>query len=381
MPRSDELRKRRVALVLQGGGALGAYQAGVYEALHEHGLSLDWVVGTSIGAINAAIIAGNPLHARVPRLREFWHAVACDDALDMRSAFDAARHFNTWLVTLNAVTQGVPGFFSPRVPGAFAAGLAVPADSASYYDTGALAATLGRLVDFRHLSSAGAMRLTVGAVHVTTGKLVSFDSARQALGIEHVMASGALPPGFAPVRIDGELYWDGGLYSNTPLELVLDDEPRTDTLCFMVDLWRGDGPEPRTLGEVQTRQKDVMFASRSTRHIEAYRRLHDLRHAVRVLHAGLAPELRDSPAMRSLGAVGCDTTMHIVRLTYPGRDWGMASKDINFSRGSIEWRWRQGQRDAARAIERAGWLAPAPAGTGLVVHELPVETGDSDDRR
>jgi len=381
MPRSDELRKRRVALVLQGGGALGAYQAGVYEALHRHHLAPDWVVGTSIGAINAALIAGNPPPARVARLREFWQGVACDDALDMHSTLDAVRQYNTWLTTLGTMAQGVPGFFAPRVPGAFAAGLAVPPQAASYYDTAALAATLGRLVDFGHLASAGAMRLTVAAVHVTTGKLVAFDSAHQALGVEHVMASGALPPGFAPVCIDGELYWDGGLYSNTPLELVLDDEPRTDTLCFMVDLWRGDGPAPRTLGEVQARQKDVMYASRSTRHIEAYRRMHDLRHAVRVLHAALPPELRNSPEMRKFGEVGCDTTMHIVRLTYPGRDWGMASKDINFSRGSLEWRWQQGLRDAERAIEQAGWLAPAPADTGLVVHEFPVATGDTDDRR
>jgi len=375
-----QAQRRRVALVLQGGGALGAYQAGVYEALHEHGLAPNWVVGTSIGAINAALIAGNVPGARLPRLREFWHGVAQNDALDMRQALDPARQFNTWLATANVLTRGVPGFFSPRVPNPFAAGLPVEPATASFYDTGALAATLARLVDFGHLAAPGAMRLTVGAVQVTSGNLVNFDSARQALGVEHVMASGALPPGFAPVRIDGKLYWDGGLYSNTPLDLVLDDEPRVDTLCFMVDLWRGDGPEPRTLADVQTRQKDVMFASRSRRHIESYRRLHELRRAVRALHSRLPLKLRDTPEMRALGAVGCDTTMHIVRLTYPGRDWQMASKDINFSRGSIDWRWQHGLRDARHAIEHAGWLAPVPPRTGVVVHELPVATGDRDDR-
>jgi len=204
---------------------------------------------------------------------------------------------------------------------------------------------------------------------------VAFDSARQRLSAEHVMASGALPPGFPPVRIDGELYWDGGLYSNTPLELVLEDEPRRDTLCFMVELWRGNGPEPGSLGEVQTRQKDIVFASRSTRHIEAYRRMHDLRHAVRTLYAALPPELRESPELRSLGSVGCGTTMHIVRLVYPGHDWKMASKDVNFSRGSIEWRWQQGLRDAERALARAPWQEAVSPEAGVLVHELPEESG------
>ena len=369
----DKTRKRRVALVLQGGGALGAYQAGVYEALHRHHVVPDWVVGTSIGAINAALIAGNPPQARVARLREFWRGVACDDALDLRNAPDALRRYSTWLTTLGTVAQGVPGFFAPRVPGAFAAGLSVPPQAASFYDTDALAATLERLVDFKHLASPEAMRLTVAAVQVTTGKLVSFDSAHQSLSAQHVMASGALPPGFPPVRIDAELYWDGGLYSNTPLELVLEDEPRCDTLCFMVELWRGDGPEPRSLGEVQTRQKDIVFASRSTRHIEAYRRLHDLRHAVRALYAALPAERRDAPALRKFGAVGCGTTMHIVRLIYPGHDWKMASKDVNFSRGSLEWRWQQGLRDAERVLAQAPWLAPVAPDAGVVVHEPTAE--------
>ncbi|MGE5131119.1 MAG: patatin-like phospholipase family protein [Sphingomonadaceae bacterium] len=373
MPSRDETRKRRVALVLQGGGALGAYQAGVYEALHRHHVVPDWVVGTSIGAINAALIAGNPPEARVARLREFWHCVACDDALDLHSAPDALRRYSTWLTTLGTVAQGVPGFFAPRLPGAFATGLAVPPQAASFYDTEPLAGTLARLVDFGHLASADAMRLTVAAVQVTTGKLVAFDSARQRLSVEHVMASGALPPGFPPVRIEDELYWDGGLYSNTPLELVLEDEPRSDTLCFMVELWRGSGPEPRSLGEVQTRQKDIVFASRSTRHIEAYRRMHGLRHAVRTLYAALPAEQRASPELRDLGSVGCGTSMHIVRLIYPGHDWKMASKDVNFSRGSIQWRWQQGLRDAERVLAQAPWEAPVSPEAGVLVHELAEE--------
>jgi NTE family protein len=246
----------------------------------------------------------------------------------------------------------------------------VAPELASIYDTGELAVTLAGLVDFAHLRAPDAIRLTVNAMCVTTGEFASFDSARQVVGIEHVMASSALPPGFPPVRIDGHLYWDGGLYSNTPLEVVLDDEPQVDTLCFIVDLWRVEGPEPRTLDEVRTRQKDVAYASRSQRHIEEYRRLHGLRNALHALHARMPPKLRDSPKVLELAHSECHTTMHIVHLLYAGQDWQMSGKDVNFSRGSIEWRWQQGYADASRAAEQAPWLSPQPPDIGVIVHEL-----------
>ncbi|HJW55659.1 MAG TPA: patatin-like phospholipase family protein [Burkholderiaceae bacterium] len=363
----------RVALVLQGGGAMGAYQAGVYQALHEYDLAPDWVVGTSIGAINAAIIAGNHRGVRLARLKEFWHGIAHPDLLDMRRVADPMRKFNTWLATADATMRGVPGFFVPRPLNPFCAGLPVPPEAASFYDTRDLAATLEKLVDFPYLNTPGGMRLTVNAMRVTTGALASFDSQSHALGIEHILASGALPPGFPPVRIDGELYWDGGLFSNTPLETVLDEEPQVDTLCFMVDLWSAKGPEPHTLEEVQTRQKDVMYASRSRRHIDNYLRTHQLRRIARALYNQLPPESKHALPPEDLAAIGTDTTMHIVRLVYAGRDWHMASKDINFSLGSIEWRWEQGYRDATRAIEHAGWTSFVPAETGVIVHELTSE--------
>jgi len=370
MKTKTDRSKQRIALVLQGGGALGAYQAGIYQALHEHELTPDWVVGTSIGAINAAIIAGNPYAQRLTRLREFWDRVSHDDNLDLARIPDQARQFNSWLATLDAMTRGVPGFFTPRLFSLFPAGLAVPPEAASFYDTGALSETLKSLVDFDYINAARGMRLTVNAVKVTSGDLVSFDSAKRALGVEHIMASGALPPGFSAVRIDGELYWDGGLYSNTPLETVLNDAPHANTLCFMVDLWSAEGPEPTTLDEVETRQKDVMFASRSKRHIDAYLQTHKLQHTVRDLYDRLPDELQSKTDDDVLAALGCATTMHIVRLPYAGRDWHMASKDINFSRGSIAWRWDQGYRDASRAIEQAGWLAATPKDVGVIVHEL-----------
>ncbi|MGE5469542.1 MAG: patatin-like phospholipase family protein [Bacteroidota bacterium] len=373
--RHDKRAGKRIALVLQGGGALGAYQAGVFQGLQEHGLTPDWVVGTSIGAVTAALIAGNPPTACLDRIRDFWDLVKHQDLFDMRRLPDAARRFNTWLSTLHAVVEGVPGFFTPRPFNPFANGLQVDSELASFYDTGGLAETLSRLVDFEYLQSSSAIRLTVNAMCVTTGELASFDSATQRIGVEHVMASSALPPGFPPVRIDGLLYWDGGLYSNTPIDIVLDDEPRVDTLCFMVDLWRAEGPEPRTFDEVQTRQKDVMFASRSRRHIEEYRRLHDLRNALHAMHLSLPQELRQVPKLQELAEAACDTTMHIVHLPYAGQDWHMAGKDINFSSGSLEWRWEQGYRDAGQAAEQAAWLAPQPPEIGVVVHELAPGRG------
>jgi NTE family protein len=369
----------RVALVLQGGGALGAYQAGVYQALHEHGLTPDWVVGTSIGAINAALIAGNERATRLAQLKAFWDEVAHQDLLDMRKVPDEARRFNTMLTTLDSITKGVPGFYAPRWPNLFSAGCTVQAEAASFYDTSALEETLTRLVDLQCLNASSGIRMTVSAMKVTCGSLDNFDTAHQAVGIKHVMASGALPPGFPPVRIDGELYWDGGLYSNTPLETVLADEPRTDTICFMVDLWSAQGPEPITLEQVYTRQKDVLYASRSRRHIDAYLRGHKLRRMVRMLREKVPDAMLSAEELEELNKVGTDTTIHIVRLAYAGRDWQMASKDLNFSKGSIEWRWEQGYQDALRAVEHAAWLNETAEGAGVLVHELmPIPESGSE---
>jgi len=360
----------RVVLVLQGGGALGAYQAGVYQAMHEHGLTPDWVVGTSIGALNGALIAGNERANRLPRIKEFWDRVAHRDLFDMRRLPDSARRFNIWLNTLDSAFRGVPGFYTMRWFNPFAAGLPVEAEDASFYDTNPLEETLRQLVDLRCLNETCRIRLTVSAIKVTCGHLDNFDTAHQYVDLRHIMASGAMPPGFPPVRIDGDLYWDGGLYSNTPLETVLTDEPRVDTVCFMVDLWSANGPEPQSIEQVQTRQKDVVFASRSDRHIDAYLRGHKLRRLIRILRAKLPAGTLTPEEVEELDRVGRDTTLHIVRLAYAGRDWQMASKDINFSKGSIEWRWQQGYQDALRAIEIGAWRTAVPEEAGVLVHEI-----------
>jgi NTE family protein len=361
----------RVVLVLQGGGALGAYQAGVYQALDEHGLMPDWIVGTSIGAVNAALIAGNPHAQRLQRVRAFWERVAHPDGIDMAAITDAQRRAQIHVNTVDTVMRGVPGFFAPRWLSGFALGLAVAPEDASFYDTAPLDETLRQLVDFDYLNESGGTRMTVSAVNVTSGQFTQFDTHHMRVGPEHVRASGSLPPGFAPVRIGGELFWDGGLYSNTPLEAVLDELPQGDTLCFMVDLWSAAGAAPVTYDEVRTRQKDVTYASRAERQLADYRRAHNLQCRLRDLYDRLPPAQRRADDEREMAALGCGCVLHIVRLRYAGRDWHMASKDINFSRGSIEWRWEQGYKDAQHAMAHAGWLHGVAAGEAVIVHEAP----------
>lgn len=361
----------RIVLVLQGGGALGAYQAGVYQALHEHDLVPDWIVGTSIGAINAALIAGNEKSHRLQRVKAFWDRIAHPDGVDMSRVADSQRRTNIWFNTIDTFMRGAPGFFTPRWFSGFPLGMTVEPEQASFYDTTALRGTLEELVDFDYLNANGGMRLTVNAVNVCTGELAHFDSLKGDLCADHVRASCSLPPAFPPVRIEGELYWDGGLYSNTPLESVLKELPEGDTLCFMVDLWSAKGAEPVTMDEVYTRQKDVMYASRSKRHIDDYLSTHEMQRKLREMHGRMAAQERTPEDDAALAALGCDSTLHIVRLPYAGHDWHMAAKDVNFSKGSIEWRWDQGYRDAQRALKHAGWLKMITEDIAVVVHELP----------
>jgi len=360
---------RRLALVLQGGGALGAYQAGVYQALREADHGPDWIAGTSIGAINAAIIAGNEPAHQVDRLRDFWQAIS---SLDIAGADQMPPEFrrghSLWHAAM-AVLGGQTGFFSPRpgMPaGAFIEG---EPETAGLYDVSRLRKTLQGLVDFELLNRSG-IRVSLGAVHVTSGQMVYFDTTDGPIGAEHVLASGALPPGFPPVRIKGELYWDGGIYSNTPITVVLDDEPREDTLCFMVDLWSPAGEEPRSIIEAETRHKDILYASRSGRHIEEFRQKHNLRRALRDVFDAVPAETCAERHLEGLGMLGCSKTMNIVSLVYPGQPWEMPTKDIDFSASAIRTHWDAGYGDAMSVIERADWLKPVAPHVGVTVHTV-----------
>jgi NTE family protein len=359
----------QIVLVLQGGGALGAYHGGVYEAIHEAGFEPDWVIGTSIGAINGALIAANAPEARLARLREFWKRAEQDAPLDGQTFWPQLGDAFAHLFTL---ARGVPGFFVPRLPSPGGLTAPVGVDFASYYSTAPLRETLGELLDFTAVGKP--VRLTMGAVRVTKGEMRYFDSRRMALTLEHVMASGALPPAFPAVRIGEEAYWDGGVYSNTPIEVVFDDDPRRDSLIFAANVWQPTGHEPQSIWQVLGRQKDIQYASRADSHIAKEKQIHHLRRVIRELAKHLPAEKQETDECRRLGAWGCQTTMHIVRLLAPALASEDYWKDIDFSASGIRARWQAGLRDARQMIERAPWRDPVDPMQGVVVHELSART-------
>lgn len=361
----------QIVLVLQGGGALGAYQLGVYQSLHEAGLEPDWVIGTSIGAINGAIIAGNRFEDRLVRLRELWQRVGQAPSFPGWPYWPGIREAFAEFATL---AQGIAGFCRPRAPVWGGVQAKVGIEHASYYSSAPMRETLCELVDFGALN-AGHPRLTIGAVHVGSGAMRYFDSRHEALDVEHVMASGALPPGLPAVRVRGEPYWDGGLYSNTPLEAVLDDNPRRDSLIFSVNVWQQTGHEPASIWQAMARQKDIQYASRADSHIARQKQIHHLRHVIRELARRMPEDERDSQEGRELASWGCHTTMHLVRLLAPQLDGEDYMKDLDFSEAGIRWRREAGLADARRIIERAPWETPVDPMEGIIVHELSARTG------
>jgi NTE family protein len=361
----DEISKLgQIVLVLQGGGALGAYQIGVYQALHEAGITPDWVVGTSIGAINAALIAGGPRSDSIERLGEFWKRVEHGRFLGapLPNWFAAAAR------NMMAVTNGIPAFFRPNPAAFISAHSPLGAENAGYYSVAPLNETLAELVDFVAINE-GPMRLTVGASNVQTSEMTYFDSRDQALDLRHVMASGALPPAFPAVRIDDQLYWDGGILSNTPVEVVFDDNPRKDAMVFAVHLWNPHGPEPETIWEVMNRQKDVQYSSRAATHIKRQRQLHRLRHVVAELAAMVPQSTEKTNQFAELASYGCTTRMHVIRLLAPALDYEDHAKDVDFSPDGIAQRWEAGYRHTNETLAKAPWRGDFDPTEGFILHE------------
>lgn len=352
-------------LALQGGGALGAYQAGVYQALHETGIEPDWVIGTSIGAINAAIIAGSAKSDRLAHLREFWKRVSCGNIFDSMLPAHMARSMSNF----GAVTQGISGFFSPNLMAFVSPYAQLAPEEAGYYSVDPLRDTLADLVDFDRINAPDKMRLTVGAASVTTSDMAYFDSRDRLIDMRHVTASGALPPAFPPVRIDGELYWDGGILSNTPVEAVFDDNPRRNSMIYSVHIWNSHGPEPTNIHDVMNRHKDVLYSSRSASHIQRQRQIHELRHVVNQLTALIPDAVRYTPETRALTAYGCQTRMHVIRLLAPTLDNEDHSKDLDFSRLGIAARWEAGYAHTSRTLEKGPWRDAFDPLEGFVLHE------------
>ncbi|MGA0601391.1 patatin-like phospholipase family protein [Caulobacter sp. KR2-114] len=361
----DKARVGQVVLVFQGGGALGAYQAGVYQALHEAGIEPDWVIGTSIGAINASLIAGNAPEDRLPRLREFWRRMKHSALTQLAGALPG---FGAAAANGLTVATGLPAFFQPNLWAFLGGQVPLGAEAAGYYSTSPLERTLTELIDPQKLNR-GAPRLTVGAANVQTGEMRYFDSRETELSVRHVMASGALPPAFPAVRIDGELYWDGGILSNTPVEAVFDDNPRRSGLVFAVHVWSPNGPEPDSIVKVMSRQKDLQYASRAASHIARQKQIHRLRRIIATLAQALPEETRQRADLKALAAYGCLTTMHVVRLLAPPLQGEDHAKDIDFSPDGIRNRWDAGYTDTVRVLAQAPWTRQGDPTEGFILHE------------
>jgi NTE family protein len=386
VPASVAARYPVVALVLQGGGALGSYQAGVFEGLHEAGVEPNWVAGISIGALNAAVIAGNPRERRVEQLRAFWETICRPPLLPASPLNLAGELFEPWLRAMEAaweqgitainageawraLTEGQNGFFVPRVPPPWARLRPGPAE-ASWYDTTPLRDTLLRFVDFDLLNHRASMRVSVGAVDVATGNFEYFDNRRGALGPEHFMASGALPPGFPPVRIGERWYWDGGLVSNTPLSVVLGEVPGQDALVFQVDLWSARGVVPRDLNEVANRQKDIQYSSRTRMVTTMLATEQSQAKLLREVLELVPPARRAHPAFARAERAASDRRVNVVHLIYDDKDSEGHFKDYQFSALTMRDHWRSGLGDLQRTLAHPDWLDRPTQ------HEAPFVTHD-----
>jgi NTE family protein len=367
-----------VALVLQGGGALGAYQAGVLEGLHEAHIPLNWIAGISIGALNTAIIAGNEPSMRVQRLREFWESIcrpgftpAMPASIEhmLFTASDATRSMLTAFQAASAAAQGQSGFFAPRVPALLPWQINAP-ERVSWYDTTPLKATLERFCDFDRINSRET-RVSVGAVNVATGNFTYFDNTRTTLRAEHFIASGALPPGFAPVEIDGEFFWDGGVVSNTPLHEVLGASPRRDTLVFQVDLWSARGPVPDTLESVSTRIKDIQYSSRTRLVTDMLQREQRYRNLLRELLQRVPTAAREGDHLCKIADdLACSKRYNVLQLIYQQQKFERGDKDYQFGRTTMRSHWESGLNDIRRTLNNDRWLDLPTNQTGFVTHDI-----------
>jgi NTE family protein len=363
----------RIALLLQGGGALGAYQGGVYQALAESDLHPDWVAGISIGAINCALIAGNPPERRVERLRAFWETITQPPlgipylpSVDIKN--DMQRQMINQFRAVGTILWGAPNFFKPRIPPPVFMPAGNPGNLA-FYDISPLKALLERLVDFDRLN-AKETRFSVGATNIRTGNLTYFDNTTHKVGPAHVMASGSLPPGFPATEVDGEFYWDGGILSNTPLQWVLDARPREDTLAFQVDLWSARGALPRDMIEVDTRQKDIRYSSRTRAGTDAFRGMQALRRAAAKVLDQMSPELRQTPEAELLAQAADTKVYNIIHLIYHARNYEGASKDYEFSRRTMEEHWKTGYSDMERTLRHPEVLQRPQSPDGVFTFDL-----------
>lgn len=383
-PRDSARKYETIALVVQGGGALGSYQCGVYEGLHQAGIVPNWFAGISIGAINAAILAGNAPDRRIDRLHEFWNRISIpaipfghqlfewQEALRQKLPLE-----NSTLALANAqgafaaLLFGQSGFFVPRFPPPYV-GTGHVESATSFYDTAVLKSTLEKVVDFDRIN-AGEVRFSVGAVNVRNGNFIYFDNFgkhKRTIRAEHVMASGALPPAFAPVEIDGEHYWDGGVVSNTPLDHVLGLIPRHDSLVFQVDLWRAQGVLPRNIMEVLERQKDIQYSSRTRFSTKVVQRFQDLRTTLNALLKEIPPDHVTAEMRAELEPWLSDRVYNIIHLIYKTKPFEEQYKDYAFAPSTMAEHWRAGLADMHNTLRHPEFFVPPSRRVGVVTHDV-----------
>ncbi|HGI8166043.1 TPA: patatin-like phospholipase family protein [Legionella pneumophila] len=358
----------RIVYVFQGGGALGAYQVGVFEALHENGYEPDWVIGTSIGAVNASIIAGNEPCDRVPKLKEFWNKISLMVVPSFKPQDEFSSRWFNYLSAQQSLLFGLPNFFYPRLNNPIFA-YNDSADKISFYTTNPLRETLEEFVNFDRINQ-GKTRLTLGAVEVCCGIPEYFDNTKQTIKVDHVLASCALPPAFPAVEIDGKLYWDGGVLSNTPLHALLNDPCPPTTLCVMANLFDSYGLNPKTLDDVLKRHKDILYSSQYRQLLQAYRENQQLRLGIHRMYKKMPDDLKQDPILKTINDMGCDKVIHFVRFLYAADSNELSTKDFEFSKLSMDRRLASGYRDGIDALEKSPWLEPITEDIGIAIHEI-----------
>ena len=359
----------RIAMACQGGGSLGAYHIGALSAMQEAGYAPDTIAGISIGAFTAAVIAGNTPQNRVAKLEKFWDTISWPDLPSLPNLTDEMKKFHNTLTSLQGFLFGQPNFFSPRFPTPQMQPKGTSA-STSYYDTSKLKETLLKFVDFEGINSGKLGRLILGVTRVKDGQLIFFDSAKMKIGPEHVMASGSMPPGFPGMVIDGDLYWDGGCASNTPLEGIFDADPKVDTLCFMVDLFAANGKEPQDMDEVTLKLKELQFTSRTAHHIDHLSKRHNLSRYLKHLTEALPADLKKDPVIKEIEDFANDTKFDIVHIAYDKPKYEVSSSDCEFSKTSIKDRASYGYRDMKAALDHSPWLKDRKSHVGSTIHKF-----------
>ncbi|MGC1182802.1 patatin-like phospholipase family protein [Legionella sp.] len=361
----------QIACCFQGGGALGAYQVGVLRALDEAGYYPDWFTGTSIGAINAAIAAGNPKNIRVEKMCQFWEKIATPTFIN-NSLFAndfSTRQIQHLLSAQSSLLFGQPGFFVPRIPPVIP-GYDTTPDKLSYYDINPLKNSLEEFIDFDRINS-GSTRLSLGAIEICSGEIEYFDSLKQKIGPEHIMASGALPPSFPAVEIEGKYYWDGGISSNSPASYVLSKGNCSQKLlCFAIHLFDSYGLQPRTLNDVNMRKKDITYSSRFSKTIHLYQEIHELKNSIHILSQFVPPEEKENPEIKLCICKGRESAIALVRFLYEQDESECESKDYEFSSKSISERIEKGYCDGLRAVKTSPWLSPVSPTTGIALYDM-----------